>query len=319
MSAGSYLKEFDRLRKSIEFPFSTLTKKLEAFNKSLAPFNNYIDAFSKIDTSMFARSNRDFALIDKYIAKDTKNIINRYSSINFQELYNTTFNISKTFEKLNDYKSPRIDFNNFISHNKISVNWSDISQVTKIMNNYATSKSDSAFSDQFNSIKELSKSQEEVEFQTILNDFEESIISQIKKNKPSIISFEGILSILLTLFLFFYTQKTTELQNEDNQAFLESIEYKQDEIIQSQERIYNAMIDHVKKSDINETFYVVTNAVNLRLKPSTKSTKICILYPNQRVKLEKRKGKWIYITYFDFNEEITKSGWAYKKYLKMLK
>jgi uncharacterized protein YgiM (DUF1202 family) len=80
----------------------------------------------------------------------------------------------------------------------------------------------------------------------------------------------------------------------------------------------NIMVDHFSENNNISTFYIVKRAVNLRVKPSTKNEVITILYPNQKVKLETRKGKWIYVTYFDYLDQTTKSGWVYKKYLKLL-
>lgn len=47
-------------------------------------------------------------------------------------------------------------------------------------------------------------------------------------------------------------------------------------------------------------------------------TQVAVLYPNQKVRLEKSAHRWIYVEYFDYIEGIPKMGWVNKKYLKML-
>ena len=69
----------------------------------------------------------------------------------------------------------------------------------------------------------------------------------------------------------------------------------------------------------DSTFYVVDRGVNLRVKPTTNSQVISVLYPNMKVRLVERASKWIKIEYFDYKNNIYVSGWAYKKYLKMIK
>ncbi len=73
----------------------------------------------------------------------------------------------------------------------------------------------------------------------------------------------------------------------------------------------------VPKQDRN-TYYIVERTVSLQLKPNTNSNVLALLFPNQKVRLVKRKHKWIYIEFFDYLEGVPKYGWAFKKYLKKI-
>jgi hypothetical protein len=72
-------------------------------------------------------------------------------------------------------------------------------------------------------------------------------------------------------------------------------------------------------TEINQIYYIVQRPVNVRIKPSNKSNKLDILYPNNKVRLIKSRHKWIFVEYFDFIEGIPKTGWVYKKYLIRVK
>lgn len=78
-------------------------------------------------------------------------------------------------------------------------------------------------------------------------------------------------------------------------------------------------IESSAQSDTIE--YAVVRQVNLRTQSNTSkdSQIITLLQPNQKVELLKRSGKWIYVGYFDYIEDIPKTGWVTKKYLKMIK
>ncbi|MGL1892224.1 MAG: SH3 domain-containing protein [Spirochaetaceae bacterium] len=165
-----------------------------------------------------------------------------------------------------------------------------------------------------------------------LEQFQQNIIKHITNNKPTIVSLEGfiaITSLILSILFFIYSQyESTELEDkiDSNQVILEEkidtnqeVNFEKLSLIEkSQSKIVDFMVDYYSVVNQDATFYIVTRTVNIRSKPSTKNEIITVLHPNQKVLLEKRKGKWIYVTFFDYINEITVSGWVYKKYLKML-
>ena len=142
----------------------------------------------------------------------------------------------------------------------------------------------------------------------------EELIAEIKKSKKSI-SFEGILSIILSIFFFIYTLFS---DIEDKKIASQRFDYSKSQleiIIENQKNIYELLEKQYKQNAYSPVFYIVKRHVNLRLKPTGKSMKIAVLFPNQKVELEKTKGKWIYIVYYDYLDQQTYSGWVLKKYL----
>jgi hypothetical protein len=67
------------------------------------------------------------------------------------------------------------------------------------------------------------------------------------------------------------------------------------------------------------TMYVVARNLNLRSRPTTRASIITVLRPNQRVELVQRKREWVYVEYFDYVEDVPKTGWVAKKYLKRIR
>jgi Mg/Co/Ni transporter MgtE len=130
---------------------------------------------------------------------------------------------------------------------------------------------------------------------------------QLQKSPNGALSKEFYLSLILTFFLFWLSQ-ISSIQSE--KKILTRIEQVETTISQE--------LAALKKFENIETFYVVNRAVNLRVKPTTKSEVITILYPNEKVRLIQRKSKWIKVEYFNYSENTYTSGWVYKKYLKIL-
>jgi hypothetical protein len=137
---------------------------------------------------------------------------------------------------------------------------------------------------------------------------EKALTEKAKNLPPSRISLEGMIQLLFAFIFFIY-------------ATISSME-SEERIIGEFKQIETTILEQIEKLTPQQdtgTYYVVKRAVNLRTKPTTKSPVITILYPNQKVELIQRKGKWIYVNYFDYVEGLPKTGWAYKKYLKIVK
>ena len=124
----------------------------------------------------------------------------------------------------------------------------------------------------------------------------------------SSLSIEFYIALLVSFMIYthsLYSSKETE-------------SYILSQIVDSQEILLQRIEDYTDLYDYRD-FYVVKRYVNVRIRPTTKSKVMTILNPNQKVRLIKRKGKWIFIEYFDHVNEIHVTGWCYKKYLKQLK
>jgi len=129
----------------------------------------------------------------------------------------------------------------------------------------------------------------------------------VQKAPKGALSKEFYLGLILTLFIFCLSQISSMKSQEKMLLRFEQ-----------QEQTISQQLSELKSNEQGETFYVVIRAVNLRVKPSTKSEIVTILHPNTKVKLITRKSKWIRVEYFDYVENVYVSGWVYKKYLKMM-
>lgn len=135
----------------------------------------------------------------------------------------------------------------------------------------------------------------------------------------------SILSILYAIQSSTITEGKTTQQHKELKSGIESIEttmVTQFFILNQQLNSMDERLEQLEKSihsDIVE--YVVIRPAELRTQSNTSndSLVIAVLQPNQKVELLKRKGKWIYVGYFDYIEDIPKTGWVMKKYLKMIK
>jgi len=132
----------------------------------------------------------------------------------------------------------------------------------------------------------------------------EELNSQIIESKPSKLSLEFYLNFFVAFMFFIYSLNLAE---QSEVRIIESINTAQTNIIER--------IDDLRDPVEKEIFYVVERAVNLRTKPTTKRSEIInVLYPNQKVRLVDRKGKWIKVEYYNHLLNIHEHGWCFKKY-----
>lgn len=127
------------------------------------------------------------------------------------------------------------------------------------------------------------------------------------------VSMEALLSIAVAVILFLANIAYLEIK-ENQKPKTEPLTPQQIErLIQSIEKSKTLALPEDKAD-----YYIVQRLVCIRVKPTNRSAKIAVLYPNQKVRLEKMGHQWIYVEYFDFIEGIPKMGWVNKKYLKRL-
>ena len=137
--------------------------------------------------------------------------------------------------------------------------------------------------------------------------------------KFSITEFIGV---MLAILLHLHSIQMNIQSSKEIQQTIDNVESNLlAEIYVANERIKNLQEENEATSyEEAVTEYIVLRAVNLRTQSNTgkESHIISVLYPNQKVELLKRNKKWIYIGYFDHLEGVPKTGWVYKKYLKIL-
>lgn len=137
---------------------------------------------------------------------------------------------------------------------------------------------------------------------------QKSFSEKLQSTAHGLISFEGMLQILVAIILFIYTQESSVNRDEDIAEKMKELEFQ----------VMEQLAQLLPKNELT-VYYIVKRAVNLRASHNTKSTIISVLYRNQRVELIERNKKWIYVKYFDHISGVQKMGWVYKKYLQMEK
>jgi len=159
---------------------------------------------------------------------------------------------------------------------------------------------------------------------TEFEEYRESIEqSKISRDNSSLLSTGEYIAILLSIILHIHS---LYLSNQSNKG-AEKIKQKMNDVettIVSQLYLMSKQLDDLSNTvngEAEKTEYVVIRSVNIRTHSSTgeNSHVITVLHPNQIVELLKRDKKWIYVGYFDYIENIPKTGWVSKKYLKRIK
>jgi len=139
-----------------------------------------------------------------------------------------------------------------------------------------------------------------------LKEIEISICEKARSSSPSLISREGFIHIFIALFLFLIAQSS-------NKSDIESLSSKMETFLQE--------IKTITPSSNDKGVYIINRAAILQEEKGTKkeSPVIAILYPNQKVEVIERKGKWRKVEYFNYLDGELQTGWIRKKYLKLVK
>lgn len=168
-------------------------------------------------------------------------------------------------------------------------------------------------------IQKMQDASDPDEIEKQINGIENAVLESIRRTPRIRISFEAWINIILAIVLFMYNAISTEKFQTAMEQKTDVIEHLENKISGSQQKMYDALSEYMQEHDKSGTYYVVVRKAILRLKPSTKSPAVSVTFPNQKVNLEKRKGKWIYVTFFDYVDGVTRSGWVLKKYLKIIR
>lgn len=162
---------------------------------------------------------------------------------------------------------------------------------------------------------------EETELKYLRESIEQSKSGQ---SESSLLSTGDYIAILLAIIFHLQSLYLSNQSSEDVKEIKQQIDVVETNLV-SQLFTINKQIEELGEafndSDGNKTEYIVLRFVNLRTQSNTSKNShvIAVLSPNQKVELLKRNKKWIYVGYFDYVEEVPKTGWVAKKYLKMVK
>lgn len=84
------------------------------------------------------------------------------------------------------------------------------------------------------------------------------------------------------------------------------------------QQIINSLDNKISKSLKQELYYEITKQVNVRELADSKSKKIAVTNPKQKLLIIQNKPYWLQVEYFDEIKNETIIGWVSKKYTKRL-
>jgi hypothetical protein len=125
--------------------------------------------------------------------------------------------------------------------------------------------------------------------------------------------------LLYSIYLIFNPDnsehiKTRQMTDIGNQQIKDKISQSE---IKNQQTI-KELDNKFSKSLNQEIYYEVTKNTNIREQPNTKSKKIAMVYPKQKLLVIENKPYWLLVEYFDEKRNETIIGWVSKKYTKRL-
>lgn len=248
----------------------------------------------------------------------SKSIIPLQNSIN-QSLAITN-NFTRTIlPQLNVFEE--LSRNIFSSHQSAYKNFSEILNRDLINVKNIISQIDfSHITDQINYLKNVSQQlnfghnviqcieeiNREDEIDYIISEVEKLLIEQIAKNNPSYVGSSFFQNLLFFIFSIIFMVYQGRIQEEN---IINNISVSEKRIVEKIERI-------TPKVSLSEKYiYIVRTKLNVRNQPSSKSSILDCLFPNNKVEFIKADGNWFYVQYFDFLDGLPKYGWVYSKYL----
>jgi len=187
-----------------------------------------------------------------------------------------------------------------------------ISEVTQFINNNISAGlfPQSFAAEILNTLSTIEEPTDEQSLQNFIAGLENLltlIINKCRELAADPTTYWAMVKFAFTIFVFLYPLYD---DHQTEKRVIESVNQTRAEILREVEKL--------KPVQVMEVYYVVEREARLRNHPRPKSSTIQILSPNQRLKLVKSKGKWIYVEYFDYIEGTPKTGWVLKKYTKRI-
>ena len=302
---SSITNQYDNIIKASSFDIYSKSQLASSFAGLSALSSQHKELLQNIDNPLLKKIEKQQAIFQSTIFNNStiKHFTDEKLRINKLLSNHHRINIAKKFLFLN---SSLIG-----SFNDTTRILSELNSVNSLIKNLEVSKLQSTIESSF-SIQLLNELKvDNFDFNDALEVVEEAFTNKIETSKKGWISAEGLFQLFFAIVLYVLSQASA-MDSED--ALMEKLSQLETNFI---EQIATLIPD--EQEDIISTYYIVQRTAKLHTESSTKSHVLGFLYPNQRVRLIKRKSKWIYIEYFDNLKGIPKLGWVLKKYLRMEK
>lgn len=138
---------------------------------------------------------------------------------------------------------------------------------------------------------------------------------------PGVISYEGMINILLTLCLFWLAHNDGASMEARLNTRIQESERRQTEAFTEAARRMTEAIERLRPPAPAEAMArrrVVVRETRLRGKPDSRSRPIRVMYPNEVLEELSVKGSWIEVRAFDYAKGDATTGWILARFTKVL-
>lgn len=126
----------------------------------------------------------------------------------------------------------------------------------------------SAISEEIASVREVADEPDFDEIERHFERIEAGLLARIRQIPKLRISFEGWLNLLLTVFVFLYTTIASDQFQSKLEGKVDAIARLDERILETQKRVYDSLMQHMKEADMTGTFYVVLRQARLATEPT---------------------------------------------------
>lgn len=221
-----------------------------------------------------------------------------------QNLFKDKEIIQQTIENLMNEQSNQFLKNNTQLFNIIRQSFNSINKTENTLGiNTSVVEIHKNFIENLNNFSKELYIDNKLDFNIKYEDIEEinkKIQNSIQLEKKDLVTFDKIISIISLLFAFYVYYFPDDSESIKIQQMIKSLDNK------------------ISKSLKQEQYYEVTKNTNVREQSNTKSKKLTVAYPKQKLLIIENKPFWLQVEYFDEKRNETIIGWVSKKSTKRL-
>ena len=302
---NSYGKKFVTIQKSVEqsgyFQFiKNVQENIKKFEDS-----GIFTFFNQVQNDLKNVEKSNVYSTIKYISEISQRFENLSLSKSVEQIQGVSKSINQFLEKNKNIAQTMNAFANRIEKNISAINKS-LLKSKENFSNFSQLVDNPTLGVKLVDIINNLKNYDHIDY--VLNDLNETIALESTKQKPNYLTYrtyESFIYFILTIIV------TVFFNRSPNDKLIEYISNSEKKLIEQ--------IKNLKPIDTNlQTLYIVTSKLNVRSGTSTSNLIIDKLYPNQELIVHKISDKWCYVEYYDFINDVPKTGWVYKRYIKQV-
>ena len=147
-------------------------------------------------------------------------------------------------------------------------------------------------------------------------------LHQVRLQPASASVYLALLSIFLTIAIFFYQQISAQgsearILNQIAKSSAATEERVLQKVSDSEQRMLEELFERIPPPEELE-IVVVTKRLHLRAGPSSKSRSLRILHPNTALVKRDEEGLWYEVEFFDFDIGERREGWVCRRFVDQL-